>query len=324
MPQLQSVNLLDVMLVLVVVLGAWSGWRRGFVAATLELLVLAASVIIAFLGYRYPVALLETHAPALGVWAPPLAFLASFVVAHLVLGAVAGKLIGALSPRAHAHAGNRVLGVIPGIANGLVNATVVALIALTVPLSESVSDQARGSALANRLSGPAEWLESALTPIFDPAIRRTLQAITVPPESSRSIDLSYKVAQPKVRADLEARMLEMVNAERARFDLPPLKADPELAEVARAHSRDMFARGYFSHTSADGRRLADRMRERSVRYLLAGENLALAQTLPIAHQGLMNSPGHRANILRPQFGRVGIGVLDGGMYGLMVTQNFRN
>ena len=47
-------------------------------------------------------------------------------------------------------------------------------------------------------------------------------------------------------------------------------------------------------------------------------------TLPIAHNGLMNSPGHRANILRPEFGRVGIGIMDGGLRGLMVTQKFRN
>ncbi len=39
---------------------------------------------------------------------------------------------------------------------------------------------------------------------------------------------------------------------------------------------------------------------------------------------LMNSPGHRANILYPEFGRVGIGIMDGGIRGLMVTQNFRN
>lgn len=38
----------------------------------------------------------------------------------------------------------------------------------------------------------------------------------------------------------------------------------------------------------------------------------------------MESPGHRANILNPEFGRLGIGILDGGIYGLMITQNFRN
>jgi uncharacterized protein YkwD len=86
----------------------------------------------------------------------------------------------------------------------------------------------------------------------------------------------------------------------------------------------MFARSYFSHISPEGLEPFDRMHQAKVRFFSAGENLALAQTLPSAHQGLMNSPGHRANILRPAYGRVGIGVLDGGRYGLMVTQNFRN
>lgn len=66
------------------------------------------------------------------------------------------------------------------------------------------------------------------------------------------------------------------------------------------------------------------MRESEVRFRTAGENLALAPSVPIAHTGLMNSPGHRANILQSGFGRVGIGILDGGKRGLMVTQNFRN
>jgi uncharacterized protein YkwD len=66
------------------------------------------------------------------------------------------------------------------------------------------------------------------------------------------------------------------------------------------------------------------MRASGVKYLSAGENLALGQTLSICHTGLMNSPGHRANILDNSYGRVGIGVLDGGMHGLMITQNFRN
>jgi uncharacterized protein YkwD len=65
------------------------------------------------------------------------------------------------------------------------------------------------------------------------------------------------------------------------------------------------------------------MREAHVRYLTAGENLALAPTLQVAHNGLMNSPGHRANILHPQFGHLGIGIMDGGIRGLMVSQEFR-
>ncbi len=68
----------------------------------------------------------------------------------------------------------------------------------------------------------------------------------------------------------------------------------------------------------------DRLQEANVSFLAAGENLALAPTLSLAHEGLMNSPGHRENVLRPQFGRIGIGIMDGGQKGLMITQMFRD
>jgi uncharacterized protein YkwD len=86
----------------------------------------------------------------------------------------------------------------------------------------------------------------------------------------------------------------------------------------------MFVRGYFAHVNPDGKDPFDRMRDFNVRFMTAGENLALAQTVGIAHNNLMNSPGHRANILNPDFGRLGIGIMDGGFYGLMISQEFRN
>ena len=322
---IESFNAIDAVLVLIVLLAAWGGWVRGFVIAGLQLLTLAASGVLAFVGYPSLAALIERNAPSLGgIWAQPLSFLAIFILAQIVFGVAEGRLIRAVPEGVHRNAGNRVLGIAPGFVNGLIHATVASLILLAVPLTDSLSRMARDSELAGRLSAPAEWLEARLTPIFDPAIRRGLQALIVPPESPAVVTLPFKVNQARVRTDLEARMLAMVNAERAEQKLQPLKPDPELAQVARAHSRDMFARGYFSHVTPEQRGPFDRMRAGNVRFLAAGENLALAPTLPRAHQGLMNSPGHRANILRPQFGRVGIGVLDGGRYGLMVTQNFRN
>ncbi|HEX9719551.1 MAG TPA: CvpA family protein [Ramlibacter sp.] len=317
-------NGIDALLAVIVLLSALMGSRRGFVVAALQLLTLGSSLVVAFLGYGYLAGWLQAEAPSLGVWALPLSFVAIFIVCHLVLGAVAGVLVGAVPPSVHAAGANKALGVLPGVVNGLINATVVSLFVLATPLLDGLTASARDSEFANRLSGPAEWLEAKLAPIFDPAVRRTLQALTVQPESRTTVPLRFRVADPKVRTDLEARMLEMVNAERAGRGLKPLRADPELAQVARAHSRDMLERGYFSHVAPDGKDAFDRMRKANVRFLMAGENLALAPTLPGAHQGLMTSPGHRANLLRPQFGRLGVGVLDAGKYGLMITQNFRN
>lgn len=314
----------DLLLVFIVLLGAWSGWRRGFLFAAFDLLALVASLVAAFLGYRYAAAWLEKLFPPLGVWIAPLSFVATFLLVHMLLVNLVLALLRRVPQRAHAHVGNRFLGLAPGAANGAIHAAVAAVLLLVLPLGATVSGWTRDSLLAARLAAPAEWVEVRLAPIFDPAVQRTLQVITVAPDSKTAVKLNVRVAQPRPRPDLEARMLDLVNAERARQGLGPVRADPELAQVARDHSRDMFARGYFSHYTPEGQDLADRLRGARQGYLVAGENLAYAPTLSGAHQGLMNSPGHRANILRPQFGRLGIGVLDGGAHGLMVTQNFRN
>lgn len=319
-----SLNLIDLLLALFILFGLWGGWSRGFLRATLQLVTLAGSLLAAFVGYPFLVAWLAPQWPELGPWAAPLGFIVCYIAAQLVLGALAAAIARGFPGTVHRHGINRVLGLAPGLVSGLITAAVISLLLLTVPFSDRLSSLSRESVIASRLTPAAEWLEAQLAPIFHPAIRRTLQALQVPRDETSRVDLRFHVAEPKVRPDLEARMLAMVNDERAKAGLQPVKADPALAEVARAHSRDMFARGYFSHVNPEGQEPFDRMRQAKLRFLAAGENLALAQTLATAHQGLMNSPGHRANILRPQFGGVGIGVLDGGRHGLMVTQNFRN
>ncbi len=186
-----------------------------------------------------------------------------------------------------------------------------------------LGEKTRTSAIADVLTQKAEVIEIQLSPIFDKAVKRTMHSMTIEPDSERSIKLP-KIKHFKVRHDLETKMLGLINEERAKQNLPPLQADSAMAAVAREHSEDMFTRGYFSHISPEGQTPDERIREHHIGFIVAGENLALAQTLSIAHTGLMNSPGHRANILQRSFGRVGIGIIDGGIYGLMITQEFRN
>jgi uncharacterized protein YkwD len=122
----------------------------------------------------------------------------------------------------------------------------------------------------------------------------------------------------------EQRMLELVNSERARVGLQPLVADERLRDVARAHSLEMFQLDYFAHASPTAGSPFDRMQADGIKFGVAGENLAFAPNVEVAYQGLMNSPGHRANILRPEFGRVGIGVIRSPAQGSMFTQDFTN
>ncbi len=158
--------------------------------------------------------------------------------------------------------------------------------------------------------------------MFADAVLSGIAVATVHPQADERVELQFSGAAGRVDEEAETRMLKLLNDARAQAGLPPLKADPQLTEAARAHSRDMLAKGYFAHQDDDGKRPADRVSAAGVRWAVVGENLALAPTVDVAHQGLMNSPGHRENILSPQYHRVGIGVVDGGLHGKMFTQDF--
>lgn len=319
-----SINFIDVLLVLLISLAMLHGLQRGFILGLLDLVRWAGSLLAGLRFYQPVAGWLKSLFALSDVWALPVAFLLTAAVASALIHLLGYALLRRLPKVVHRHRLNRLLGIIPGFINGLIFASILAPLLLAMPLPDSLSTPARQSLLANRLATVTEQLETALAPVFDEAIRQTLTMRTVRPESNESVELPFKVSNPKPRPDLEAEMLEMVNRERLAAGLKPLAPDPELTPVARAHSTDMFERGYFSHYTPEGRSPFDRIKEANVAFTLAGENLALAPTLLMAHSGLMNSPGHRANILRPQFGRVGIGIMDGGIRGLMVTQNFRN
>jgi uncharacterized protein YkwD len=117
-------------------------------------------------------------------------------------------------------------------------------------------------------------------------------------------------------------MFADVNNERTSRSLAALAFSDNLAAVARAHCSDMLKRGYFSHYTPEGLSPFDRMTEANIIFNNAGENLALAPNVDLAMKGLMQSPGHKANILSTNFHRIGVGVIDGGIYGEMFCQEF--
>ncbi|HYG58798.1 MAG TPA: CAP domain-containing protein [Symbiobacteriaceae bacterium] len=120
----------------------------------------------------------------------------------------------------------------------------------------------------------------------------------------------------------ERKMVELINADRSSAGLPPLQADLRLVATARAKSRDMVTYNYFDHNSTRLGSPFDQMKDAGISYRAAGENIAGNQTVEAAHKALMNSPGHRANILSSNFTHVGIGIITGGKYGMMFTQQF--
>ena len=319
-----DINYIDIILVVVLALAMWAGWKKGFILGSINLLVWIGSLVIAFIFYSSLGGLLQSFFPGLGVWNTPLAFILTIIIARLVLALVFNSVLKRTPDNVHTHGANRFMGIIPGAVNGFIYATIIAALLLTMPLRNGLSDKTRESAIANTLGVNIGWLDDKFSPIFDEAIEKTLTGAKIQPDTDETVDLNFRVDDASPRPDLEAQMLTLVNNERMKHGLKPVKADRELTVVARAHSNDMFSRGYFSHYTPEGKDPFDRMKAGGIKYYSAGENLALGQTLKICHDGLMNSPGHKANILNPTYGRLGVGILDGGAYGLMISQEFRN
>ncbi|MBU3143193.1 CAP domain-containing protein [Clostridium sp. CF012] len=122
---------------------------------------------------------------------------------------------------------------------------------------------------------------------------------------------------------LEKEVVTLVNQERAKQGLAPLKDNLQLSNVARTKSEDMRDNNYFSHTSPTYGSPFDMMKKFGITYSAAGENIAMGQpTAASVMNGWMNSPGHKANILSANFTEIGVGVAKDKSGSIYWTQQF--
>lgn len=132
--------------------------------------------------------------------------------------------------------------------------------------------------------------------------------------------------RPHSLKTMEWRMLRLLNEDRKRHGLKPVRMQENLRKVARKHSEDMARQDYFDHVNLKSESPSDRLKGARVSDVVSGENLAKVggykNPTQFAEDGLMNSPGHRANILNAAYNVVGIGVVrnERGVY--FFTQNF--
>ncbi|MHC0038786.1 CAP domain-containing protein [Pseudoneobacillus sp. C159] len=133
----------------------------------------------------------------------------------------------------------------------------------------------------------------------------------------------YTKANAKLKEGFEYQMFDLTNAERVQHRLLILTWDQHVRNTAREHSLDMATNNYFDHINLEGESPFDRMKKDQISFQIAGENLAYGQFSSIfAHEGLMNSLGHRENILQKEFEYLGIGVAFNEQAQPYFTQNF--
>ncbi len=322
---MQSVNWVDLILIVIIGLGALAGTRRGFLRGAIDLLTILASIFAAAFGYHWLAGVISSHVNVSSLVANVLSFAliavaVQFVVSFLILTPLSPLIYSArLMPVSRQL--DTALGIIPGAIKGLVSAMAVVLVLVLLPFGHGLDPTISRSALAQHLLSGANQIASDAEGRAGVDLSDFM--IVTEPSSDEGMRLPFSVSSGLHEStDDEAQMLEMVNAARSEHGLSPLKADPQLQSLAVAHSQEMLELGYFAHNSPLSGSPSDRFDAAGVSYSIAGENIAYAPTVDVAQRGLMRSPGHRDNILSDQFARIGIGVVTTPFGTRMITQEF--
>lgn len=132
--------------------------------------------------------------------------------------------------------------------------------------------------------------------------------------------MTFSIATPALAAYSSGTLVSMTNSERAKNGLGALSVNSALTSAATAKANDMLAKGYFAHTSPDGRTPWDFIAAAGYDYIYAGENLAIGYTSASELMSAwMNSSTHRDNILNSKFREIGIAVVSGQYNGTETT-----
>jgi uncharacterized protein YkwD len=318
-------NYSDIIFILILIYYLYKGYKLGFLMLIARLISFAGGLFIGLLLYqsvgRYLSGKIATiPSPVIYI----VSFICLFIIAEIIIGIFLRKVFTFVPESWRVSKINNVFGLIPAIVDGFLFIGLLVLLTTILPVQASIKQDVSRSQIGSYVLNTIPKLDDYAQRLFGNRIEESLTHFSVRPNPDESVSIPFKPKTLSIDAEAELKMFALLNEERKKVGAQPLVIDPTITEVARKHSRDMWQRGYFAHENPDGADPFDRMKAGNVQFITAGENLAFAQTVGIAHTGLMNSPGHKRNILDPNFGRVGIGVISGGIYGKMFTQNFAN
>lgn len=319
-----ALNWVDLSIIILLLLFAFEGYGKSFFSQFLDLISFILALILSLRFYNYASLPLQTNFSLAHSLANVLGFFLVWGIVEVLLAIIIHLLFHSFSFSTWIDVHLRSLSPVPAFFRGVIFTSIILVLLATFPIQPKLKLAVAQSKIGSYLISHAYSLEAPLKEVFGGITNDTLTFLTVEPKANENIDLGFKTSNFKERPDLENQMIGLVNQERTSRGIKALVFDPRLQLIAIEHSSDMFERGYFSHYSPEGKTVADRAASHNIPYQVIGENLAYAPTLELAHNGLMNSPGHRANILSLDYNKIGIGIEDGGAYGLMVTQVFSN
>ena len=318
-------NWIDLIVIFYLLVHLIGGIRKGLFSIFVSLISFVLALVVAFFTYAYSATFLIENFGLDKSYANVLGFFANIFIVKIIIFLIVYKALFGIASTITNSFLNRLAGGLVLFVYGLVIIFLIFSITLSFSLPEFMNKQILTSTTGEIVNSDPLKLNDKFKNIFGDILKTTIEKfdfLTVETGEGKKIDLNFKISDLKIDEQMEMDMLEMVNKERILSGLSILVVDEKAREVARKYGKNMFENGYFSHIDLDGNDHSYRMEAGRVEFMMSGENLALSQDLESAHEGLMNSTGHRKNILHPFFHRVGIGVVDGGEYGIIFVQNF--
>lgn len=315
-------NWVDLLIIVFLLCYVVTGFGRGFLINLIDLLGSIIAFLLALKLYAPLASLLVAHFSLTLSISNAVGFVILIILTEFIFFSLVRIIYGELPRSITASKLNSWLGFLPCVVNGLLLTIFFLILILITPVAPNIKEAVLTSRIGSPLVKKSQFVENGLAKIFGAAVNEGLLFLTVTPQSEDRVDLKVKLVDSYFDQSAETEMLSFVNLERKKIGLVPLIFSMELREVARAYAKEIFQSGNFAHIDLNGNSPFDRMKNADILFGSAGENLAFAQSAQLAHQGLMNSPGHRANILSADFKAIGIGVANGGYLGKVFVQNF--
>lgn len=294
----------------------------GFISSFSQFISTIGAFFISLFAYSFVSKILISQFSLPKGFSDAAAFLCLVVLIYVIFMTLAffiNKKIGKISLSSRV---NTIGGIICGSLSYLFISACVIAILLSFPVSQVIKDAISTSLIGGVLVSRTQTIERSIKVVFGGAIDETINFLTIKPGSNDTVSLNFKTKNFKIDVFSENKMLELLNEFRTQNGLEPLSKDDALTDAAIIHAKDMLTNGYFSHYTLDGYSPFDRLEALRIQYTSAGENLAFAPDVQIAMDGLEKSPGHRENMFSSKFKKIGIGVLDTGIFGKIFVQEF--
>lgn len=313
---------IDLIIIAVLIYFLTEAFRHGFWIILADFVSFFGSLILSLSFYKQFASFLKSEFSLNNSVINAFSYMILAIIFEALLGFLSGVLIYYLPQKIKRHKLNYLLGLIPAFGEGVAIVSFVLTLVIALPVKPQIKTDVINSKIASFLLERTSLIDSYFDEVFGGVINDSLTYFTIKPDSGESINLNVNSFNLVIDDKAEKEMFALLNSERNKIAINDLKIDKNLSMIARDYAKDMWTRKYFSHYSPEKENIADRLSKNNFDYQLAGENLALAPTVKTAHVGLMNSKGHRENMLNPNFKKVGVGAVNNGYYGIMFVQVF--